>query len=399
MGYFEHVDLLPPDPILELMWEFKRDSRPNKIDLSVGIYYDEELKNKILPSIKEAQRDLDLEEVSKIYLPIDGEISFRTLTQKLILGNDLYEETKSLAYTAQCVGGTGALRVGADFLFKTFGKTIYVPNPTWENHHKIFHAAGLEVKTYPYYDSKSHDVDFDKMKDFLSQIPEGSIILLHACCHNPTGADLTHKQWKELSHLIMQKKHFPFFDMAYLGFGEGIEEDAFGVRYFAKEHHQMLVAFSYAKIAGLYAERVGALTLLCQTEKEKEKAESWIKVLIRSNYSNPPKHGAATVAKVLADPVLKQKWLNELEQMKNRIANMRESFGKALIRECPSYDYTYILNKKGMFCFSGLDGIKVLKMKEELGIYMTRTGRVNLTGLCEKNLAKVVEAIKEMMQG
>ena len=399
MGYFEHVERLPADPILELMWEFKRDPRKEKIDLSVGIYYDHQLKNLILPSVKEAEQRLYQEEQSKSYLPIDGDPVFNLETQRLILGAQLMSQLDQRCYTTQTVGGTGALRVGADFLFKTFGKKIFVPQPTWENHHKIFHAAGLEVKGYPYYNMHSHDLDFDKMKEFLMQIEDRSIILLHACCHNPTGSDLTHLQWKELSEVVKTKGHFPFFDMAYLGFGDGVEEDSFGVRYFAGQGHQMLVAFSYAKICGLYAERVGALTLVCENEKERGSCESLIKVLIRSNYSNPPKHGAKIVSVLLSNQKLREMWQNELSEMRERIQMMRDKFAKALIKECRSRDYTYLLNKKGMFCFSGLNGDQVHDLKEKQGIYMTKTGRVNLTGLNQLNLPIVVDAIKKSVEG
>lgn len=397
MGYFEHTEKLPPDPILELMWEFKKDQRKEKIDLSVGIYYDEQLRSHVLPSVKQAEKILFDEEKAKTYLPIDGDPFFTQETKKLIFGQKICEDNKGLIYAAQSVGGTGALRIGAEFLAQALSTKIYVPAPTWENHIKVFTKAGLECDNYPYYNFSNHQVNFEQCLTFLESLHEKSIVLLHACCQNPTGSDFTHEQWEQISEVFLRKKLFPFFDMAYQGFGDGLEEDAFAVRLFARKGHQMLVAFSYSKICGLYAERVGALCFMGETIKEVEAVASQIKVLIRSNYSNPPKHGALIVSELFTNEQLKTLWQQELIAMQKRIVSMRESLAHILMKETAKKDFSYLLSKKGMFCFTSLTPHQVLELRESCGIYMTKTGRINLTGLSQDNLPKVAKAIIDIL--
>lgn len=397
MGYFDHIEKLPADPILELMWDFRRDTREGKVDLSVGIFYDDNLKSEIFPSVKKAENILFEKEKAKTYLPIDGDAAFVEETKKIVFGESLLSKYSSLIYGAQSVGGTGALRVAADFLSKSIGSSIYVSDPTWDNHFKVFHAASLCVEIYPYYDFKGHKVDFSKMLEFIKQIPQKSIVLLHACCHNPTGADLTKEQWMELSSVMLKHKLIPFFDMAYQGFGDGLEEDAFSVRYFLEQGHQMLIAFSYSKIAGLYAERVGAVFFVGSSLKEVEAAASQIKVIIRSNYSNPPKHGAAILSTLFTDPLLKKEWEKELNKMRERIQKMREEFASDLIKRCDKKDYSYLLSKKGMFCFTDLTKDQVQKLRDEYAIYMTKTGRINLSGLIKQNMRFTIDSILSVM--
>lgn len=396
MGHFNHLETLPPDPILELMWAFKRDTRPKKIDLSVGIYYNDRLELEILKSVSKAQEVLLQLETDKAYLPIDGHPGFISETKRLLFGDTLSERLGKAVYGAQTVGGTGALRVGGEFLAKTIGNTIYVSDPTWANHMTMFPRTNLRVETYPYYDFKRHALAFDQMLGYLKKLPEKSIVLLHGCCHNPTGRDLTGGQWKELSEMMLKHKLIPFFDMAYQGFGEGLEEDAFGIRFFAEQGHEMLVAFSYAKIFGLYAERVGALMVVTRNEYEAQTVGTHIKSLIRSNYSNPPKHGAAIVAYVLGHDALHSLWKAELEGMRRRIQNMRQMFVSALMSRSPSKDYRFLDLTKGMFCFTGLQQHEVERLVEEYGIYMLKTGRINITGLNEDNIHEVVEAISKV---
>jgi aspartate/tyrosine/aromatic aminotransferase len=398
MGYFQHTEKLPPDPILELMWEFKKDERKEKIDLSVGIYYDEHLRSDILPSIKQAEKILFDEEKVKTYLPIDGEARFIEATKELVFGQSLCQALNNNIYVAQAVGGTGALRVGAEFLAKSLKAKIYLPAPTWENHTKVFAAAGLVCASYPYYNYVKNEIDFQKILDFFNLLEEGSIILLHACCHNPTGSDFTNEQWKQLSDLLMRKKHIPFFDMAYQGFGQGFDEDAYAVRLFAKSGHQMFIAFSYSKICGLYAERVGALCFIGETTQEVEAVASQLKVLIRSNYSNPPKHGALIVATLFNHAPLKEKWKQELTHMQKRIVSMKETLAHRLIKASSDKDFSYLLSKNGMFCFSSLTPSQVIELREVYRIYMTKTGRINLTGLSYENVDTVVKAILDVMQ-
>jgi aspartate/tyrosine/aromatic aminotransferase len=396
MGYFSHLETLPPDPILELMWVFKRDSRPKKIDLSVGIYYNDHLKLEVLKSVKQAEEAFFNLEKEKAYLPIDGHAGFIQETKKLLFGERLAHALGNRAYGAQTVGGTGALRVGGEFLAKTINTTIYVSDPTWANHVTMFPRAGLKVGTYPYYDFNSHEILFDKMLEYLEGLPPKSIILLHGCCHNPTGCDLTKQQWKTLSLLMREKQLIPFFDMAYQGFGDGLEEDAFGVRCFAEDGHEMLVAFSYAKIFGLYSERVGALFFVAGKEAEAQVASTHIKSLIRSNYSNPPKHGAALVYYVLETPPLKALWLKELSAMRERIQRMRLRLCDALCDRNTSKDYRYMNRMKGMFCLTGLGYAQVDQLMEGHGLYMLRNGRINVTGLNEDNLTDIVESIAKV---
>lgn len=395
MGIFRNIEKLPPDPILELMWEFKKDPRQEKIDLSVGIYYDEHLRSEILPSVKQAEKQLFEKEASKTYLPIDGDAHFVDQTKKLIFGDKIVNSKKGLIYGAQAVGGTGALKVGADCLARNLQSKIYLPAPTWENHLKVFSQAGLNCDTYPYYDFNEHAIDFTSCIECFEKVPERSIILLHACCHNPTGSDFTNQQWQQLSEIFHRKKLIAFFDMAYQGFGDGLEEDAYGVRLFAQNHHEMFVAFSYSKICGLYAERVGALCFLGESIDEVEALASQIKVMIRSNYSNPPKHGALIVSELLSTPDLQSRWRQELKHMQQRIVSMREALATSLIACSTKKDFSYLLSKKGMFCFSSLKPAQVQLLKDAKGIYMTKTGRINLTGLSKNNVDLVAQAIIE----
>lgn len=396
MGHFSHIETLPSDPILELMWAFKRDTRHKKIDLSVGIYYNDQLQLEILKCVKKAEEALLELETDKAYLPIDGHPGFINETKKLLFGENLFNNMGKRVYGAQTVGGTGALRMGGEFLAKTLNTTLYVSDPTWANHVTMFPRAGLKVSTYPYYDFKKHEIAFDKMIEHLKTLPSNSIVLLHGCCHNPTGCDPTKEQWKEISSVMLEKKLIPFFDMAYQGFGDGLEEDAFAVRYFAEQGHEMLVAFSYAKNFGLYAERVGALFFVSENEQQALAASTNIKSLIRSNYSNPPKHGAAIVFYVLNHPALKELWIKELAVMRGRIQRMRLKFCDALCDKNTSKDYRYLNNMKGMFCFTGLERNQVNQLMEVHGLYMLQTGRINITGLNEDNLTDVVEAITKV---
>lgn len=396
MGHFTHLETLPPDPILELMWAFKRDTRQKKIDLSVGIYHNDELQLEILNCVRQAEEALFQLETNKAYLPIDGQPGFISETKKVLFGESLLNKIGKNIYGAQSVGGTGALRVGGEFLAKTINTTIYVSDPTWANHITMFPRAGLKVGTYPYYDFKKHEIVFDKMVEYLNTLAPASIILLQGCCHNPTGCDFTKEQWKALSSVMKKKKLIPFFDMAYQGFGDGLEEDAFGVRYFADQGHEMLVAFSYAKIFGLYAERVGALFLIAENEEVAQAAGTNVKSLIRSNYSNPPKHGAAIVHYVLSHPHLKEMWIAELAQMRHRIQQMRLMFCNALCDKKTSKDYRYMNHMKGMFCFTGLERHHVKTLMDEYGIYMLQTGRISITGLNKDNIAEIVDAITKV---
>lgn len=399
MGYFNHLETLPADPILEIIWTYRKDPRPDKVDLSVGIYYDQNLQVPILHSVKEAEQALVNTETDKTYLPIDGHPVFIAETKKILFGEELFHRLGKRLYGAETPGGTGALRVGGDFLVKAGFKTIYVSDPTWNNHIGVFSKSGFKIETYPYYDAETGSVNFEKMLTFIKKIPERSAVLLHACCHNPTGCDLSEKEWEELSSVMLKRKLFPLFDVAYQGFGKGIEEDAFAVRHFASAGHEMLVAYSYSKMFGLYAERVGALFFVGEKEEEVEACVSHIKVLIRTHYSNPPKHGAAVVAYILSNPSLKQNWMHELTKMRNRIHEMRLLFSTALVDRAKFHNYRFIADTYGMFCYTGLTKSQVDLLAKEYGIYMLSSGRINVTGLSEDNILYVVDAIIKVAEG
>jgi aspartate/tyrosine/aromatic aminotransferase len=297
---------------------------------------------------------------------------------------------------AQTPGGTGALRIGGEFLKKEVGDTVAIPDPTWANHRGIFTACGMKLDIYPYYSLQTQKLEFKRFMQHLEALTTGTIVLLHACCHNPTGADLTLDQWKIVSDLFLAKGLIPFFDFAYQGLKEGIEEDATAIRLFAEAGHHMLVAYSLSKNFGLYAERTGGLFILTESADVAAKVLSKIKVSIRTNYSNPPLHGAAIATEILSNPQLKKEWQEELGHMRGRINHMRQLFCETLIQKSVKRDFRFLLEKSGMFCFTGLDKKEVTRLKEEFGIYMTQDGRMNLTGLNDANIGRVVDAILEV---
>ncbi len=398
MSFFNHLEMLPPDPIFGLVKAFQEDKNPNKADLTVGIYYNEDLKPEVLKVVKEAEKALVDLEKTKTYLPIDGDQFYLEGTLKLLFGEDLASSEGYRTYCAQSVGGTGALRVVAQTLKEFVTDEIYIPAPTWPNHLKVFKSAGLEVKTYPYYNNKSHQIEFEEMLKTISKIKEGSAILFHGCCHNPTGKDPTKQQWEELSKLILEKKLIPVFDVAYQGFGESLDEDAWAVRHFVKAGHELFACYSYSKIFGLYAERVGAVFAVTSDEKTKKILATNVKPLIRGNYSNPPKHGASIVSYVLHHEILSKSWRQELELMRVRIVNIRNEFSKLMQEKCPDRDYRYIDSLKGLFCLTGLSKEQVLKVIEDYGVYMTYGGRINLTGLNHDNIEYVTDSISKVLK-
>ena len=375
---FEKTLLAPPDPIFGLQAAFQADPRPHKINLSVGVYKDRALKTPILHVVKKVEGDLLHKESSKEYLPIDGDKQFLEHSGKLVFGA---EWDKRIA-AVQTVGGTGALRIGGDFLKQEGMESIYLPQPTWPNHPAIFKRCQLRVETYPYYDRERQQLDLS----YFEQLKENSVVLLHACCHNPTGIDPTMEQWEKLSKLFHAKKLFPFFDFAYQGFGRGLEEDAASVRLFTKAGHEMFVACSYAKNFGLYGERVGVLYAVTKTEERREKVQSQLKVIIRANYSNPPKHGALIVKEILGTPALKKEWEEELHGMRTRISMLREQFVKKT-------GFGFLKSRVGMFSFCDLSPQQVKRLCDEFAIYMTSDGRINIAGLNEDNLDYVAESI------
>ncbi|MDL3984918.1 amino acid aminotransferase [Shewanella xiamenensis] len=395
---FSQVVLAPADPILGLTDTFKADPRQDKVNLGVGIYKDEAGQTPVLQSVKKAEALLLEQEKTKNYLGIEGVQTYNRVVQELLFGEGSDLVTSGRAATAQAPGGTGALRIAAEFLLRnTPSRTVWVSNPTWANHQNIFETAGLTVKEYGYYNASAHDIDFDGMMTDLANALAGDIILLHGCCHNPTGIDLTLTQWELVANLCADKQLVPLFDFAYQGFGAGIEEDAAGLRLVASKVPELLVANSFSKNFGLYNERIGAVTVVAQNADEAVRAFSQVKRTIRANYSNPPAHGALIVSTILSDASLKALWVQELTEMRERIAEMRTLFVQSLKDEGVTQDFSFISRQNGMFSFSGLNKAQVARLKDEFGIYIVGSGRISVAGMTKTNMPVICKAIAQIL--
>lgn len=394
MTFFDSTPLAPTDPIFGLIEAFIADPRPGKVNVGVGAYKTEELKPWVLPSVRQAEQEMYASGLNKEYLPIPGDASFLTAASGLVFGA-LSKELQ--VFAAQAVGGTGALNLGGKFLFEHVTRDICIPTPTWDNHERLFKAVGMKVSTYSYYDPEIQGISFENMIEVIRGLPKKSCILLHACCHNPTGCDLSIEQWKEVAKILQQKEIFPFFDMAYQGFGDDLEKDAFAVRYFAEQGISFFTAYSFSKNFGLYNERVGALFAVCQNKDEAQRVGSQLRLIIRSIYSNPPAHGAKIVSTILNSDRLKPLWIQELQTMRQRILKMRCAFAQQLGELSPllSASMQNILKQKGMFSFTGLTPSTVEKLKKEYAIYLPSNGRLSFVGLNENNLPYVVKAIAD----
>lgn len=391
---FERIAAAPADPILGLADLFRADDRPNKINLGIGVYKDETGKTPVLTSVKKAEQYLLENETTKNYLGIDGLPDFAVCTQELLFGKENAIISTKRARTAQTPGGTGALRVAADFIAtQTYAKRIWVSQPSWPNHKNVFESAGLEVCEYRYYDAVNHSLDFDGMLNALREAKAGDIVLFHGCCHNPTGVDPSVEQWSQLAEWSKNSGWLPLFDFAYQGFARGLEEDAEGLRIFAANHQELLVASSYSKNFGLYNERVGAFTLVSSESGIADTAFSQVKATIRANYSNPPAHGAAIVATILGNDALRALWEQELSDMRQRIHRMRQLFVNTLQEKGAKDDFSFIISQNGMFSFSGLTKEQVIRLREEFAIYAVNSGRVNVAGMTPDNMSALCEAI------
>ncbi|MEV9619112.1 amino acid aminotransferase [Serratia marcescens] len=391
---FEKITAAPADPILGLTDIFRADARPNKINLGIGVYKDETGKTPVLTSVKKAEQYLLENETTKNYLGIEGIPAFASCTQELLFGKESPIVTARRARTAQTPGGTGGLRVAADFIAnQTSAKRIWISNPSWPNHKNVFSAVGLEVLEYAYYDAANHALDFDGLLNSLKQAQAGDVVLFHGCCHNPTGIDPTAEQWAQLAELSVANGWLPLFDFAYQGFANGLEEDAQGLRIFAAKHQELIVASSYSKNFGLYNERVGACTIVAADAETADRAFSQVKAAIRANYSNPPSHGAAVVATILGNDALRAMWEQELTDMRQRIHRMRQLFVNTLQEKGAQQDFSFIIQQNGMFSFSGLTKEQVLRLREEFGVYAVNSGRVNVAGMAPDNMAPLCEAI------
>ncbi|KGQ38911.1 amino acid aminotransferase [Gallibacterium genomosp. 1] len=395
---FEHIEAAPADPILGLGEAFKADSRSNKVNLGIGVYKDANGQTPIVKAVKEAEKRLLANENTKNYLGIDGLADFNRQTQILLFGADHDIVKNKRAKTAQSLGGTGALRIAAEFIKRqTSAKNVWISAPTWPNHNAIFKAVGMNICDYRYYDKVTHGLDWEGMIADLENAQAGDVVLFHGCCHNPTGIDPTPEQWATLAKMSAEKGWLPLFDFAYQGFANGLEEDAVGLRTFAANHQELLVASSYSKNFGLYNERVGAFTLVAANEEIATKAFSQIKVIIRTLYSNPSSHGASAVATVLNDAQLKAEWIAELDEMRGRIKAMRQKFVELLAKHGAKQNFDFIIQQNGMFSFSGLSPEQVDRLKEEFAIYAVRSGRINVAGITEQNIDYLCESIVKVL--
>jgi len=395
---FEVVKTAPSDPILGLTDAFKKDSRTDKINLGVGIYKTDQSETPVLDCVKKAEKIILENEKTKSYLNIEGLAAYGQCVQQLLFGGDSHILGNKLAMTAQAPGGTGSLRIAADFMVSQLGiKRIWVSNPTWANHGNIFKAAGLEVVEYEYYDAKTQSLNFDGMLASLSDAKKGDAVLFHGCCHNPTGIDPTLEQWQQIAALSKKQQVLGLFDFAYQGFGVGIEEDAQGLRTFANHNDEFIVANSFSKNFGLYNERVGAVTLVAQSTDVAQSAFSQIKSIIRANYSNPPSHGAAIVATILADTDLTNLWHEEVAQMRERIAQMRTLFVQTLAKHGAVGDFSFITRQCGMFSFSGLNKQQVETLRVDHGVYIVGSGRISVAGMTTNNIDALCRAICQVL--
>lgn len=397
---FEQIVAAPPDAILGLTEAFKKDPNPKKINLGVGVYKDAGGKTPVLNSVKKAEAKILAGEDTKSYLPIDGGAAYAAATQQLLFGEDHDVLANGCAVTAQTPGGTGALRVAADFIAATMpGATVWLSDPTWPNHPSVFAAAGLKTATYPYFDKASNGVAFDAMLAAINTMPAGDVLLLHGCCHNPTGVDLTPDQWVQVRDAIAARGLLPLLDFAYQGFADGLREDAVGLLTLAQPGTELLVASSFSKNFGLYNERIGALTLVAGNADAAEAALSHIKRVVRANYSNPPAHGGAIVATILNDPELRAEWEAEVADMRDRINTMRHLFVETLNEKGVDRDFSFIARQRGMFSFSGLNPDQVKALRERHAVYIVGSGRISVAGMTEGNMDYLCTAIADVLKG
>jgi aromatic-amino-acid transaminase len=396
---FDAVEMAPRDPILGLNEQFLADPNPAKVNLGVGVYYDENGKLPLLGCIRAAEEMMMQSPQARGYLPIDGIAAYDAATQALVFGADAPARREGRIATVQAVGGTGGLRVGADLLQRMNPKArVLISEPSWENHRALFEAAGFEVGSYTYYDPVRQGVDFDGMRAALEAAVPGTIIVLHACCHNPTGCDLTPEQWTEVVGLLGARRLVPFLDMAYQGFGDGIAEDGRAVQMCLAAGLDFFVATSFSKSFSLYGERVGALSAVCSSKDAATRVLSQLKRVIRSNYSNPPTHGAAAITKVLSTPALRTMWEGELAGMRERIKRMRLELQRRLVAAGAGIDAAFITRQRGMFSYSGLTKSQMQRLRSEFGVYGVDSGRICVAALNERNLDAVVAAISQVTE-
>ena len=394
---FSAAKLAPSDPILGLTELYKSDTNPDKVNLGVGVYYDDNGSVPLLECVQAAETALVAKRAARAYQPIDGNAGYNNLVQALLLGTESKVLSTNRMMSAQTLGGTGAFKIGADFLKQVVKCTdIWISNPSWANHRGIFENAGLKVNTYPYYDAESRGIAFEEMLATLKTLPRQSVVLLHACCHNPTGADLSREQWRLVLDVVVEQDLIPFLDIAYQGFGDSIEEDGYVVRLFAETCSSLLISNSFSKSFSLYGERIGGLSVVSSTDEESQRVQSQIKRLIRSNYSNPPIYSGALVETVLASPELRVQWELELQAMRERIKLMRSALSENVSSKS-GIDFSFITGQRGMFSYSGLTREQVVKLREDYSIYAVESGRICVAALNNSNISLVSEAIANVV--
>ena len=399
MSLFSAVELAPRDPILGLNEAYNADARPTKVNLGVGVYTNEEGKIPLLRAVRDAEKARVEAGLPRGYLPIEGLAAYDAAVQKLLLGNDSPLIAAGRVVTAQALGGTGALKIGADFLKRVNpAAKVAISDPSWENHRALFESAGFEVVAYPYYDAATHGVNFDGMLAALNGYAPGTIVVLHACCHNPTGVDLSTDQWKQVVEVVKARELVPFLDIAYQGFGDGIDADAAAVRLFAAAELNAFVSSSFSKSFSLYGERVGALSIIAANKDEAARVLSQLKRVIRTNYSNPPTHGGSIVAAVLGSADLRATWEAELGEMRDRIRAMRGGLVERLKAAGVERDFGFVNAQRGMFSYSGLSAAQVDRLREEFGIYEVSTGRICVAALNTRNIDVVATAIATVLK-
>ncbi len=393
------VKMAPRDPILGLTELFNADTNEAKVNLGVGVYYDDTGKVPLLECVRQAEQQLAAAAKPRAYLPIDGLPDYDKEVRQLVFGIDSAAIRSNRIVTIQTVGGTGALKVGADFLRRICPQAqVWVSDPTWENHRGLFENAGFTVNAYPYYDAATHGVDFQRMSSFLAGLPAGSIVLLHACCHNPTGVDLSFEQWTQIISIVKQRNLIPFIDIAYQGFGDSIDDDARAVRAFADAMSPVFVANSFSKSFSLYGERAGGLSIVTQDADESARILSQLKRLVRTNYSNPPTHGGQIVATVLGDAELRSLWKTELGSMRERIRSTRELLVERIADRVPEADFSFVTTQRGMFSYSGLTKDQVRRLREKFSVYAIESGRICVAALNSRNIDYVANAIASVIR-
>jgi len=399
MSLFSAVEMAPRDPILGLTEQFVADPNPKKVNLGVGVYYDDNGKLPLLECVQKAEEKMMAAHAARGYLPIDGIAAYDAAIKSLVFGADSEPVKSGRVAAVQALGGTGGLKIGADFLLKLDPKAkALISDPSWENHRGIFRDAGFEVDTYPYYDAARRGINFDGMLTALNTAPAGTVVVLHACCHNPTGYDLTSAQWDQVVAAVKARKLVAFLDMAYQGFAQGIAEDGLAVQKFLASGENFFVSTSFSKSLSLYGERVGALSVLCRDKEEASRVLSQLKIVIRTNYSNPPTHGGQIAATILNTPELRALWEQELAGMRSRIKQMRLAIVEKLKAKGVKRDFGFIAQQVGMFSYSGLSKEQMLRLRNEFGVYGIESGRICVAALNSKNIDYVAESIAKVVE-